>query len=63
MILWFFTAAILAIVTFALTFKLSLRKRTIVAVLVFVFLSAAMTLSVSTIDDRASPGDQRYNPR
>jgi hypothetical protein len=63
MILLYFIFAVLALSVFLLTSRLSRRRRTVIALLVFVVLSAAMTIGIWVIDDRPAPGDQPYNPR
>jgi hypothetical protein len=62
MILLYFICAVLAMSVFAFTFRLSHRRRIVIAVLVFAILSGAITIYIYVVDDRPSPGDTPYNP-
>ena len=62
MILLYLICAVLAMCVFAFTFRLSRKRRVVIALLVFAVLSGAITIGIYVINDRPMPGDIPYDP-
>ena len=63
MLLLYVVCAGVALLVFALTFRIGRRRRIVIALVVFAVLSGAATLGISIVDDKPAPGDSPYNPR
>jgi hypothetical protein len=63
MILLFLIYAVVALGVFLLAFRLSRRRRLVIALVIFLVLSTATAVGIWLVDDRPAPGDHPYNPR
>jgi hypothetical protein len=62
MILLFLIYAVVALAVFLLAFRLSRRRRLVIALVTFLVLSTATVISLWLVDDIPAPGDHPYNP-
>lgn len=60
MMLLYLVSAAIALLVFVLTFRVSLRRRIVIALLVFLAMGSAATLAIWTIDDKPAAGDHPY---